>query len=136
MAQQALVGGEDGESSRSAGGLSPHHSPPGSRPSSPRGHLPRIDTSLAGRISGASSPTEWSSISLSLSPGRARAHTTSSYDPGPGMHDEENPASAAEAEHSRQNSAMSVSEVMQSLDDSAWGESLRRSFTQRRRSDA
>jgi hypothetical protein len=125
MAQDALVGADEGESSRS--GLSPR-SPPGS----PRGHLPRIDTSLGGRISGASSPTEWSSISLQLSPGRARAQTTSSYDGGPDVHDEMSEAS----DHSRQNSAMSVQEVMQSLDESAWGESLRRSFTQRRRSDA
>ncbi|KAL4894036.1 Ion transport protein-domain-containing protein [Aspergillus ambiguus] len=131
-AQEALVGlgGDEGDSSRSglaaAAALSP--------PSSPRGHhhLPRIDTNLGGRISGASSPTEWSSISLQLSPGRARAQTTSSYGSGPDVHDEIQAAS----DHSRQNSARSVQEVMQSLDDSAWGESLRRSFTQRRRSDA
>ncbi|KAF9890294.1 calcium channel protein [Aspergillus nanangensis] len=128
LARQALVGGEVGESSRS-GGLSP--TSPTAGPSSQRSHLPRIDTNLAGGISGASSPTEWSSISLSLSPGRARAHTTSSYDAGPDLPDEIQVAS----DHSRQNSAMSVQEVMQSLDDSAWGESLRRSFTQRRRSD-
>ncbi|KAL5356927.1 Ion transport protein-domain-containing protein [Aspergillus floccosus] len=125
MAQDALEGADQAESSRS--GLAPR-SPPGS----PRGYLPRIDTSLGGRISGASSPTEWSSISLQLSPGRPRAQTTSSYGSGPDVHDEMSPGS----EHSRQNSAMSVQEVMQSLDESAWGESLRRSFTQRRRSDA
>ncbi|KAL4886544.1 Ion transport protein-domain-containing protein [Aspergillus karnatakaensis] len=94
--------------------------------------LPRIDTSVGGRLnSEASSPSEWSAISIGLSPGgRERAHTMSSYDAGP-----EHPgdASAASA-HSRHNSAMSVQNVMQSLGDSAWGESIRRSFTQRRRS--
>ncbi|EAW07729.1 calcium channel protein CCH1 [Aspergillus clavatus NRRL 1] len=90
--------------------------------------LPRLDTNLAGRMSNLSSPTEWSSISPSLSPsGRARSHTISSYDAGPDL-----PASPGGADQSREGSAMNVQEVMQSLDDSAWGESIRRSFTQRR----
>ncbi|KAB8074058.1 Ion transport protein-domain-containing protein [Aspergillus leporis] len=100
-------------------------------PSSRPGQLPRIDTALAGHISAASSPTEWSSISPSLSPNRARAHTTSSYGDGPDLHDEISRA----PERSRQNSTMSATDVMQSLDNSAWGESIRRSFTQRRRPD-
>lgn len=93
--------------------------------------LPRIDTSVGGRLnSEASSPSEWSNISISLSPGRERAQTTSSYDPGPEQ--EETPTTP---EHSRHNSSMTVHDVMQSLGDSAWGESLRRSFTQRRARD-
>ncbi|KAE8149289.1 Ion transport protein-domain-containing protein, partial [Aspergillus avenaceus] len=108
---------------------SPTRGDPG--PSSRAGPLPRIDTSIAGRISAANSPTEWSSISPSLSPNRARSHTTSSYGDGPDVYDEP----AGDSDHSRQNSAVSVQDVMQSLDDSAWGESIRRSFTQRRRPD-
>jgi hypothetical protein len=94
--------------------------------------LPRIDTSVSGRLnSEVSSPSEWSAISIGLSPGgRERAHTLSSYDAGPDLPEDTSAASA----HSRHNSAMSVQNVMQSLGDSAWGESIRRSFTQRRRS--
>ncbi|KAE8134458.1 Ion transport protein-domain-containing protein [Aspergillus pseudotamarii] len=103
----------------------------GGPPSQP-GHLPRIDTALAGRMSATHSPTEWSSISPSLSPNRARANTTSSYGDGPDLHDESSLAPG----RSRQNSVMSAQDVMQSLDDSVWGESIRRSFTQRRRRDS
>ncbi|KAL4917644.1 Ion transport protein-domain-containing protein [Aspergillus aurantiobrunneus] len=93
--------------------------------------LPRINTNVAGRLnSETSSPSEWSNVSFSLSPGRERARTTSSNDPGP----EAPGVTSATSEHSRHNSAMSVRDVMQSFGDSAWGESLRRSFTQRRRS--
>ncbi|KAL2818969.1 Ion transport protein-domain-containing protein [Aspergillus cavernicola] len=93
--------------------------------------LPRLDTSVTGRLnSEASSPSEWSNVSISLSPGRERAHTVSSYDPGPELPGE----STGTADHSRHNSAMSVQDVMNSLGDSAWGQSIRRSFTQRRRS--
>ncbi|KAI2929764.1 hypothetical protein CBS147321_4854 [Aspergillus niger] len=104
-------------------------------PTSPTGRatryqLPPIDTSPLGRISVLNSPsTEWSSISPSLSPLRERAGTTSSYGSGGDVHDEQ-----ASPAHSRQNSAMNVNDVMQSLGESVWGESIRRSFTQRRRS--
>ncbi|KAL2858284.1 Ion transport protein-domain-containing protein [Aspergillus pseudodeflectus] len=94
--------------------------------------LPRLDTSVAGRPNPEErSPSEWSNISISLSPNRDRANTTGSYDPGPERPTFEPPRSA---DHSRNNSAMSVNDVMASLGDSAWGESIRRSFTQRRRS--
>lgn len=117
-------------------------------------HLPRIDTGLAGRMSAGTTPTalEWSAVSPSLLPTRGRARTVSSYDPGPrstalgggriGDDDDDDdgdmgtrPIGPATAGHSRQNSGMSVTDVMQSLDNSAWGESLRRSFTQRRSGD-
>jgi hypothetical protein len=94
--------------------------------------LPRLDTSVASRLNSEErSPSEWSNISISLSPNRDRANTTGSYDPGPERPAIQPPRSA---DHSRNNSAMSVNEVMASLGDSAWGESIRRSFTQRRRS--
>lgn len=132
MAQEALVG--------ETAMLSP--SSPEAGPSSPRtsggAALPPIDTSLAaglsGRMTATSSPTEWSSISPSLSPRRPRAHTTSSYDPGPGM-EEEPPLSATLSDRSRPDNTASVQDVMLSFGDSAWGESIRRSFTQRRPSE-
>ena len=117
-------------------------------PNRPRGdfNLPPLDTGLAGRMSTANAApsTEWSSISPSLMPGRGRAHTTSSYDPAPGPSTEQRdgtgrgpePGSGTmSADHSRQNSAISMNDVMQSFDNSAWGESIRRSFTQRRPGD-
>ncbi|PYI19350.1 hypothetical protein BO99DRAFT_443126 [Aspergillus violaceofuscus CBS 115571] len=90
------------------------------------GGLPPIDTSMGGRISAANSPTEWSSISPSLSPRRERANTTSSYGSGPDVLEEIQSATSERPPN--------VNDVMQSLGDSAWGESIRRSFTQRRRS--
>ncbi|KAL3463314.1 Ion transport protein-domain-containing protein [Aspergillus heterothallicus] len=94
--------------------------------------LPRLDTSVGSRLNSEErSPSEWSNISISLTPNRDRAHTTGSYDPGPELPHIEPPRSA---DHSRNNSAMSVNDMMASLGDSAWGESIRRSFTQRRRS--
>ncbi|KAI9373064.1 Ion transport protein-domain-containing protein [Aspergillus egyptiacus] len=105
-------------------------------PTSPRREAgasqpPRLDTSVAGRLnSEASSPSEWSNISISLSPHRERAHTISTYDTGPDL-----TGSPVASEHSRHNSAMSVQDVMDSLGDSAWGQSIRRSFTQRRSRD-
>ncbi|KAL4786056.1 Ion transport protein-domain-containing protein [Aspergillus varians] len=108
--------------------LSPRSRGPGEAGPS---QLPRINTNVAGRLnSEASSPSEWSNVSISLSPWRERANSTTSYDPGP---DTLGPRSTI-PEHSRPNSATSVHDVMQSLGDSAWGESIRRSFTQRRRS--
>lgn len=95
-------------------------------PTSRRIELPRIDTD-PNRL--ARSPTsEWSSVSPSLAQRRPRAQTMSSY----GAVEEEPDDSEGGAQHTRQNSAMSVRDVMDSLDNSAWGESLRRSFTQRR----
>jgi hypothetical protein len=103
-----------------------------SRPEAGPSQLPRLDTSVASRLNSEErSPSEWSNISISLSPNRDRANTTGSYDPGPERPTIQPPRSA---DHSRNNSAMSVNDVMASLGDSAWGESIRRSFTQRRRS--
>ncbi|PYH95928.1 calcium channel subunit Cch1 [Aspergillus ellipticus CBS 707.79] len=121
--QEALVGGD-------LTSLSPISPPAG--PAGSRFQLPPIDTSPMGHISALHSPSaEWSNISPSLSPRRDRANTESSYGSGPDLHDE---IQASSEQHSRQNSAMNVNDVMQSLGESAWGESIRRSFTQRRRS--
>ena len=99
-----------------------------SSPTAQRANLPRLDTSLASWTSGHNTPTEWSSISPSRTP-RHMYGERASFD------STERRGSAADSEHSRQNSAMSVQEVMDSLDNSAWGESIRRSFTQRRSGD-
>ncbi|OKO94604.1 Calcium-channel protein cch1 [Penicillium subrubescens] len=99
-----------------------------SSPTGRRNDLPRLDTTFSGRASGASTPTEWSSISPSRTPRRMYGDRVSFES---GERDESNPR----ADHSRQNSAISVQDVMHSLDNSAWGESIRRSFTQRRPGD-
>lgn len=145
-------GGDPDSNNNNNDDMQPMLSP--TSPNRPRGdfNLPPIDTGLAGRMSTANAApsTEWSSISPSLMPGRGRAHTTSSYDPAPGPSTEPGdgtgrgpgpgpgPGSGTgtmSADHSRQNSAISMNDVMQSFDNSAWGESLRRSFTQRRPGD-
>ncbi|KAI2791216.1 hypothetical protein POX_c04072 [Penicillium oxalicum] len=93
-----------------------------------RADLPRLDTSFGGRTSGASTPTEWSSISPSRTPRRLYGERDS-------FETNERDESVPRADHSRQNSGISVQDVMDSLDNSAWGESIRRSFTQRRSGD-
>lgn len=88
-----------------------------------------IDTSRGGGASGGSSPTQWAAISPSLSPRRIRDSDMESR----GAHSHVSlSASPSPSGHGRDNSAVSVQDMMQSLGDSAWGESIRRSFTQRR----
>lgn len=100
-----------------------------SSPTANRNSLPRINTNLSGSVSGSSTPTrEWSSISPSITPRQMYGERTS-FDAG-----ESHEASSA-GDSSRQNSNMNVQDVMHSLDNSAWGESIRRSFTQRRSGD-
>lgn len=99
-----------------------------SSPAAQRTDLPRLDTTLTDRSSGGSTPTEWSDIS----PSRTPRHMYGEHVPFETHDDQESPS---RGDHSRQNSAMSVREVMSSLDNSAWGESIRRSFTQRRSED-
>ncbi|KAJ5767209.1 uncharacterized protein N7511_004825 [Penicillium nucicola] len=99
-----------------------------SSPAARHDTLPRIDTNLIGRASGASTPTrEWSSISPSRTPQHMYGDRTS-FETHASLE-------ASSATRSRQNSIMNVQGVMNSLDNSAWGESLRRSFTQRRPGD-
>ena len=97
-----------------------------SSPTARHHDLPRLDTTMMGRSSGASTPTDWASFSPSRTP-RHMYGDRSSFDTG---HQSQDTGSGGD--HSRQNSSMSVQEVMNSLDNSAWGESIRRSFTQRR----
>ncbi|KAJ5628092.1 hypothetical protein N7490_010320 [Penicillium lividum] len=96
-----------------------------SSPTAHRHDLPRLDTTMIGRSSGASTPTEWASISPSRTP-RHMYGDRASFELG------ERRDSASGADHSQENSTMSVQDVMNSLDNSVWGESIRRSFTQRR----
>lgn len=126
-----VVGSPEVARTRDDGNTSPMLSPTSrtrahSSPSPHRGNLPQIDTSVGGgRRSGGSSPTEWSSISPSLSTNRMNMEPL--YD-RPGESDESQQGGA-------ENNPMSVQDVMHSLDNSAWGESIRRSFTQRRSVD-
>ena len=71
-------------------------------------------------------------ISPQLSPNVHRPTFSDTYSndlPGALGGDRSEPGSAS---HSRQNSAVSAQEVLDVLDNSAWGESIRRSFTARR----
>ncbi|CAI7660877.1 unnamed protein product [Penicillium glandicola] len=112
--------------------LSPvsHHRRAESSPTANRSTLPRLNTNLSGSVSGSSTPTrEWSSISPSITPRQMYGERTSS-DTG-----ETYEAPSVVTDTSRHNSGMNVNDVMHSLDNSAWGESIRRSFTQRRSGD-
>ncbi|KAJ5938084.1 hypothetical protein N7454_004426 [Penicillium verhagenii] len=98
-----------------------------SSPTANRHDLPRLDTTMTGgRASGTSTPTDWASISPSRTP-RHMYGERGSFDSG------ERRDSATGTDPGRQ-SAMNVQDVMHSLDNSVWGESIRRSFTQQRRS--
>lgn len=108
----------------------PSHRRAESTPTGRRGDLPRLDTALTGRSTGNSTPTDWSSFSPSRTP-RHMYGDRVSFDLG----DRDQSPGAPSADHSRQNSAMSVRDVMSSLETSAWGESIRRSFTKRRSDD-
>lgn len=113
--------------------LSPSSSSHRRAESTPTGRhtdLPRLDTTLSGRSTGNSTPTDWSSFSPSRTP-RHMYGDRPSFDLG----DRSQSPQAPGGDHSRQNSAMSVQDVMSSLETSAWGESIRRSFTKRRSGD-
>ncbi|KAL1953208.1 hypothetical protein VTO42DRAFT_3392 [Malbranchea cinnamomea] len=88
--------------------------------------LPRLDTNISPQGSRRSSPTsrEWSNIS----PGRSPVGSASWFD----SRHHDGLADGQEESHS----SSFVREVMDSLDNSAWGESIRRSFTLRRPSGA
>lgn len=82
----------------------------------------QIDTS----ISEQGSSHEWSQVSPSLSPRQTRDLDNESNDVSLPLSD----AGSARG-HTRDNSGI-VQDMMQTLGDSAWGESIRRSFTQKR----
>ncbi|KAJ5902179.1 hypothetical protein N7495_002707 [Penicillium taxi] len=98
-----------------------------SSPTARLGDLPRLDTTAAGLSSGTSTPTEWSGISPSRAPRHMYGESLSFASAGSPSH--------SHSDHSRQNSVVSAQDVMDSLDNSVWGESIRRSFTQRRPGD-
>ncbi|OAX84507.1 hypothetical protein ACJ72_01123 [Emergomyces africanus] len=86
-------------------------------------NLPSIDTNMSQGSRGSGSPTrsgEWGNRTPSLSPRQSPAF----YTAPPSPNDITN--------HRRDDSSVSVQGVMESLDNSAWGESIRRSFTMRR----
>lgn len=85
--------------------------------SSPRPSL-QIDTSIA-----AESSSEWSRIGAALSPRQTAAEL--------GV-DHPSRSQSMSGHSSQEDNAVIVQDMMQSLGDSAWGQSIRRSFTQRR----
>lgn len=93
-------------------------------PGSPSRPSLRIDTSGSVGSEDIRSPRDWFAISPSLAPGSFR-DTDTGYRGAFGD-------TQRSTRHARDPSAVSVENVMQSLEDSAWGESIRRSFTQRR----
>jgi hypothetical protein len=113
-------------------------------PRSSAGHAPSLDTSYRSRANSiqqtpTSSPTRVSShpspFSLqpspfSLSGGEQEWQFASALSRPPSPLDVD-PGEASS--RSRANSAVSAADVLEVLDNSAWGESIRRSFTQRRR---
>lgn len=116
--------------------VSPRTMEPGTSSSSFNAHgVPRIDTTLRRRDSSRASPTrDEHSPSPNLSPSHSPGWlypTDTSY-PGP---DRATTPTSPRVGHSRQGSAVSsmgAQGVMESFDNSAWGESIRRSFTVRR----
>jgi voltage-dependent calcium channel len=115
--------------------VSPRTMQPGTSSSSFNAHgVPRIDTTLRRRDSSRTSPTrDEHSPSPNLSPSHSGwlFPTDTSY-PGP---DRATPPTGPRRGHSHQGSAVSSTDaqgVMESFDNSAWGESIRRSFTLRR----
>lgn len=95
--------------------------------------VPRIDTTLRRRDSSKTSPTRGDyspGLSPNLSP--SRLFPTDTAYPGP---DRASTPTSLRPGHSRQGSAVSslgAEGVMESFDNSAWGESIRRSFSMRR----
>lgn len=83
----------------------------------------QIDTSISDR----GSSHEWSRVSPSLSPRQTRDLDNESHDSSLPLSD----APSSRGGHNRDNSGI-VQDMMQTLGDSAWGESIRRSFTQKR----
>lgn len=89
---------------------------------------PQIDTGVSQHGSSRSSPTrmEWSSLSPSLSPNRKNT-SANLYDSA-----ESSDQAAGQEESQPQEDSVNVQNVMESLDNTAWGDSIRRSFTLRR----
>jgi hypothetical protein len=106
-------------------------------PRSSAGHPPSLDTSYRSRANSiqqtpTGSPTRASPqpSPFSLSGGESEWQFASALSRPPSPLDVD-PGEANS--RSRANSAVSAADVLEVLDNSAWGESIRRSFTQRRR---
>jgi voltage-dependent calcium channel len=98
----------------------------------PRSASP-TETTLRRRDSRSYSPTDLQNsahTSPYLAPQRLQAMDTAYHGAGTG-HRSESPGRLSPS-HSRQGSSVSALGVLDSLDNSAWGESIRRSFTMRR----
>lgn len=105
--------------------LSPRRLPPA---------IPRIQTEFVRQSSNASARSTMD-LSPSSSPIASPRHLSdldTSYWGGRERTDRSPPATPSLGGHSRQGSTVAGLGVMESFDDSAWGESLRRSFTTRR----
>lgn len=89
--------------------------------SSPRPSL-QIDTSIAAEPS-----SEWAKIGAALSPHQTAAELSVDFP----SRSQSLSGQSSQDGHSQGNSVI-VQDMMQSLGDSAWGQSIRRSFTQRR----
>lgn len=120
---QIFVGDEEGNESQAVAESTPNLRKPSSitsrAPNLPP--LPRIDTSFF--------PTrgDWGSLSP-LSPSRSMFE---SYE------DNQAPSARTSSTHDRsENASVSLNDVMEDLGNSAWGQSIRRSFTVRRSSDS
>ncbi|KAK5100599.1 calcium channel protein [Lithohypha guttulata] len=105
--------------------LSPRKVPP---------EIPRINTNLSrpGSAAGSLSPRDMSPGSSPISSPRHLSEIDTSYRGGRDRSDRSPPATPSLGGHSRQSSTVTGQGVLESFDASAWGESLRRSFTTRR----
>ena len=133
-----ITDAQRGQQSANGSPLFPPQDLYGRSPSPP--NLDRLDTSPARSRANSIQQTPLSS------PIRARANSNVSPFATPGEGDWQfasalsRPPSPLEPDpgqansRSRANSAVSAADVLEVLDNSAWGESIRRSFTQRRRS--
>ncbi|ODH25619.1 hypothetical protein ACO22_05212 [Paracoccidioides brasiliensis] len=101
--------------------------PPGTPPGGGQlRNLPPLDTNISQGSRSSRSPTragEWGNRSPSLSPRQSRIVR--------GFYSSDPPSPEDIANHRRHESSVSLQEVVESLDNSAWGESIRRSFTLR-----
>lgn len=96
--------------------------------------IPRIQTNIErqGSTASARSTMGLSPTSSVLASPRHLSGVDTSYYGGRERSDRSPPATPSLGGHSRQGSTVTGLGVMESFDDSAWGESLRRSFTTRR----
>jgi hypothetical protein len=132
---EIYVDDEDDELSP-GGHRDPFASPPQSTSPSP-GHSRSGTPSNAGDGLGDRTPQlSPNRAGFQASPGHRHGHDATGWGSiGGNLVSPQNAASnppAGDGEHSRQGSSVSAQDVLEVLDNSAWGESIRRSFTLRR----